>query len=100
MKHCFIDAETFGSNAIDCAVIDISAIVINSDKMISSNPYTLDSIKETKRFKLSVQDQVLTCNRVVYESGIKYWQEQSHSARQHIKANKLILKFLNLLMNF
>lgn len=92
MKHCFIDAETFGSNAIDCAVIDISAIVVDSDRMVSNNPYTMESIVETKRFKLSVQDQVVNCNRIVYESGIKYWQEQSQSARQHIKARPTDLK--------
>lgn len=107
MKHCFIDAETFGQNAIDCAVIDISSIVVDTDKMISDNPYTLSSISETVRFKLSVKDQVETCNRVLYKSGIDYWKEQSVDARINIQPKKSDLlisdftdKFLKYLFKF
>lgn len=72
MNHFFFDAETFGQNPHDCAVIDISGIVVNTDKMLSDKPYTLSSVSEVKRFKLSVKDQVETCGRVVYMSGIDY----------------------------
>ena len=59
MTHDFIiDFETFGKDAQKCAVIDCSVMVFSWDKMISDDPYTLADISKTKRFKLSVVDQV------------------------------------------
>ena len=59
MRNDFIiDFETFGKDAQSCAVIDCSVMVFNWDKMVSDNPYTTADITKTKRFKLSVMDQV------------------------------------------
>ena len=53
-NHLIIDFETMGKDAAKCAVIDCSVMVFNFEKF-SSNPYSLSSISEAKRFKLSVK---------------------------------------------
>lgn len=88
MKHLFFDAETMGQNAMDCAVIDFSAVIVSTEKMMSDEPYRLDSIDEVQRFKLSIQDQVDNYGFVVYDDTIKFWQGVSKEARQNIKPLK------------
>jgi hypothetical protein len=85
MKHCFIDCETLGPEAKDCVVIDFSFFVVDSDKFISNNPYTINDIDNVKKFKLSVKDQVDNYNWLVYNSTIEWWQTLPKEARRHIK---------------
>ena len=49
-NHFIIDFETMGKDASKCAIVDCSVMVFNFDRF-SSNPYTLNSVKETKKFK-------------------------------------------------
>jgi hypothetical protein len=84
MKHCFIDCETMGPEASDCAVVDFSFIVVDSDRFTSDNPYTLKSISEVKRFKLSVKDQVDNYGFIVYKSTVEdFWAKLPPEVRKH-----------------
>lgn len=85
MKHLILDFETFGQNVMDCAVIDCSVITVDTERMLSNNPYTLESISETKKFKLSVKDQVDNHGWVVYKDTVAFWQSLPEEARRHIK---------------
>lgn len=85
MKHLILDFETFGQNVMDCAVIDCSAITVDTERMLSNNPYTLDSISEAKKFKLSVKDQVDNYGWIVYKDTVAFWQSLPEEARRHIK---------------
>lgn len=95
MKHCFIDCETMGPEASDCAVVDFSFMVVDSDKFISNDPYTTKSISEVKRFKLSVKDQVDNYGFIVYKSTVEeFWGTLPPEARKHAipKSTDLTLK--------
>ena len=85
MKHLFIDFETFGQDVKDCAVIDMSAYVVNTDKMLSSDPYTLKNIVDIKKFKISVKDQVANYGFKVYADTVAFWETQPEQVRKHIK---------------
>jgi hypothetical protein len=80
-----LDFETMGTKTQDCAVIDCSYFVFDTEKMISSTPYTQFSIKDMKKFKFSVKEQVDKYGSKVYSDTIKFWQEQSKEVRDMIK---------------
>lgn len=83
-----IDFETMSKKAVDCAVIDCSIIIFEWDKCISSNPYTTNDINKTKRFKLSVKDQVRNYNRKIDESTIQFWDSQKPEVKKKILPKK------------
>lgn len=85
MKHLFIDFETFGQDVKDCAVIDMAAYVVNTDKMLSSDPYTLKNIIDVKKFKISVKDQVVNYGFKVYADTVAFWETQPEQVRKNIK---------------
>jgi hypothetical protein len=60
------DFETMGQDVNDCAVIDVSAMVFNWDKMTSSDPYTLSDISKCRKFKLNVKEQTLLLRLLIF----------------------------------
>ena len=87
-KHLVIDFETMGKDAQKCAVIDCSVMIFDMDKMLSSNPYGLDSIGLTRKFKLSVTDQVKNYGWEVDRSTLAFWEEQDADVRSNISPKK------------
>lgn len=85
MKDLIIDFETMGSEPTNCAVIDCSVMVFDWDRFTSDNPYTARDIKETRKFKLSVADQVKNYDYKVEQSVLDFWQQQSKEVRANIK---------------
>lgn len=83
-----IDFETFGKRAHKCAVIDCSVMVFNWDKILSSDPYTTKDIDKTRKFKLSVKDQVSNYDWEIEKDTIRFWEEQSSEVRENIKPKK------------
>ena len=92
MKYCILDCETFGQAVEDCAVIDWSVIRVDTDKMLSDTPYTVKSIVDVKKFKLSVKDQVDNYGWKVYEDTVNFWATVPEEARKNIKPLKTDLK--------
>lgn len=86
-NHLIIDFETMGKDALNCAVIDCSVMVFNWDRFVS-DPYTLNSVKETKRFKLSIMDQVKNYGWKIEKDTLKFWEEQEPEVRAHIAPKK------------
>tara|TARA_B110000977_G_scaffold195197_1_gene273188 strand:+ start:12106 stop:12732 length:627 start_codon:yes stop_codon:yes gene_type:complete len=86
-NHLIIDFETMSTNASKCAVIDCSVMVFNMDRF-SKNPYSLDSIKDTKKFKLSIVDQVKNYNWEIDKSTLQFWEEQDPIVRANISPKK------------
>ena len=84
MKHLILDFETMGTKVYDCAVIDCSFYVFDTDKMISSDPYTTKNIVDIHKCKLSVQKQVDNYGWKVYSDTIQFWQSQSKEVRKLI----------------
>lgn len=85
MRNDFIiDFETFGKDAQKCAVIDCSVMVFNWDKMLSNDPYTTRDINLTRRFKLSVMDQVKNYGYEIDKDTVSFWEDQSPEVRRHI----------------
>ena len=78
------DFETMGQDVNDCAVIDVSAMVFNWDKMTSSDPYTLSDISKCRKFKLNVKEQVQKYGWKINESTLKFWGEQNKEVRANI----------------
>jgi len=88
MKHCFIDCETLGQPVQNCAVIDFSFIVVDTEKFLSSNPYTTRDVSLVKKFKLSVKDQVDNYGWMVYKDTVEFWQSLPNEARKNIVPKK------------
>jgi hypothetical protein len=84
MKHCIIDFETFGTNTQNCVVIDCSVMVFDSDRFLQK-PYTIKSISECKKFKLSVTNQVEKYQYKIEEDTLAFWQKQGKEVRAKIK---------------
>jgi len=96
MRHAIIDFETFGTNVYDCAVIDCSYFVFDTDKMISANPYTTRLIADMQKSKLSVKEQVDKYQWKVYDSTIQFWQDQPPEIQKKIlplKSDKTVSEF-------
>lgn len=87
MNHLIIDFETIGKTAIDCAIIDCSVMIFNFERFLT-NPYTLDSISETKKFKVSVADQVNNYGWKVDNEVLQFWEEQEPDVRSKIAPKK------------
>lgn len=92
MKHLVIDFETMSQNVHDCAVIDCSTICVDTEKMLSENPYTLKDIEKVKRFKLSIRDQVENYGLKVHEDTVKFWSTTSDEVRKNINPKSTDLK--------
>jgi hypothetical protein len=76
-----------GKDASKCAVIDCSVMIFNFERFLT-NRYTLDSISETKRFKLSVADQVKNYGWEIEKSTLQFWEEQEPEVRSKIAPKK------------
>lgn len=103
MKHCFIDCETLGQPAQNCAVIDFSFVVVDTDRFVSDRPYALSDVSLVKKFKLSVKDQVDNYDWVVYKDTVEWWQSLPSDARKNIlpKKNDLTVKeFITQLVSY
>ena len=87
MTHLIIDFETMGKDAGKCAVIDCSVMVFDFDRFLT-NPYTITSISQAKRFKLSVTDQVKNYGFDIDKSTLQFWEEQSPEVRANIAPKK------------
>lgn len=85
--HLIIDFETMGKDASKCAVIDCSVIVFDWNKF-ESQPYSMKNIKDAKRFKLSVADQVKNYNWEIDKSTLQFWEEQEPEVRAKIAPKK------------
>jgi hypothetical protein len=82
----------------DCAMVDCSVFVADTEKMLSDKPYTTKNIIDIKKLKLSVKDQVANYNWKVYEDTLEFWQSLPEEARKHIKPLKtdlLVNEFVN-----
>lgn len=87
MNHLIIDFETMGKKATECAVIDCSVMVFNWERFLN-DPYTIASISETKRFKLSIADQVKNYGWKIEKSTLQFWEEQELEVRAKITPKK------------
>jgi hypothetical protein len=96
MRHLIFDFETMGTNTEDCAVIDCSYFVFNTEKMLSDDPYTTRSIIDMQKCKLSVKEQVDKYDWKVYDSTIQFWQSQPPEVQKKIfpkKTDKSVADF-------
>lgn len=84
MKGFILDFETMGQEYLDCAVIDCSYFVFDTDKMISDDPYTTRTVAEIHKSKVSVQKQVDKYGWKVYKDTLQFWQEQSKEIQKLI----------------
>jgi len=103
MKFFILDFETFGTDTSDCAVIDCSYFTFNTEKMLSSEPYTTRTIADIKKSKLSVKEQVDKYDWKVYDDAIQFWQEQPVEVRKKIaplKTDITVEQFTNDFQNY
>ena len=100
MKHLIFDFETMGKIVADCAMIDCSMFVADTQKMLSDNPYTTKNIVDIKKLKLSVKEQVDTYGWKVYEDTLQFWQSLPEEARKHIKPLKTDLSVKDFVEEF
>lgn len=98
-NHFIIDFETMGKDATKCAIVDCSVMVFNTDRFLS-NPYTLDSIKETRKFKLSVADQVKNYGWEIDKSTLQFWEEQDPEVRANVSPKKSDLTVKEFIKSF
>jgi hypothetical protein len=92
MKHLFFDCETLGQPVENCAVIDFSFLVIDTNRFLSDRPYNVSDISLVKKFKLSVKDQVDNYGWMVYKDTVEFWEKLPEAARKNIVPKKSDLK--------
>lgn len=85
--HLIIDFETMGKKATKCAVVDCSVILFEWERF-SSDPYSISNIKDAKRFKLSVADQVKNYGWEIEKSTLQFWEEQEPEVRARVAPKK------------
>ena len=103
MKHLIFDFETMGTNTNDCAVIDCSYFVFDTDKMISDNPYTTKSVVDMRKCKLSIKEQVDKYGWKVYVDTVKFWETQPPEIQKKIhplKSDKTVEDFANEFLSY
>lgn len=83
MKHLILDFETMGTNIMTAPVIDCSVMVFDFESF-TTTPYTLRSIVQTKKFKLSIKDQVQNYGWKIEPSTLKFWEGQPKEVRSKI----------------
>lgn len=84
MEHFIIDCETLDTNTSTCVVIDFSAFIFTEQKMLSNEPYNLNSIHEIKKFKLDTKEQKSKYKYTVSADTLKWWRDQGEAARKLI----------------
>lgn len=87
MNWLFLDFETFGKDASDCAVVNLSCMVIDTERFINK-PYGLNDISQVKTFKLSAKDQVSQYGYKVYNDTLDFWESQPDDVKSQIKPKK------------
>ena len=100
MKHILLDFETFGQEVFDCAIIDCSVITVDTEVMISDNPYGLHSIENVERFKLNVKEQVDKYGWVIYKDSLDFWSQQSVEAKRRISPSKEDISIKEFVLQF
>lgn len=87
MNWLIFDFETLGQSTDSAPLINVSAIVVNTDEF-TVTPYTFDSaLAEVKTFKFDVADQVKS-GYVIEKSTLQFWESVSPEARSQLKPSK------------
>ena len=77
MRILFIDFSMLGYYPEDCIVLDCSVGAVETDKMLSSSPYSaMDVLRIIRRFKFDIASQKVH-GSVAHQSGIDFWRSQS-----------------------
>lgn len=84
MKHFIFDFETAGQDIHSCAILDMACYVFTTEQMLSSKPYTLDTVKDVKRFKFDLSHQRSQYKYKVEEDTTKFWYSQPKHIFQRI----------------
>ncbi len=88
MNNLIFDFETMGQDPSNCAVVDVSVMTFDWDRMLSDNPYTVSDINLTTRFKISVVDQAKNYGFKVENDVIDFWSKQSKEVRSNVAPKK------------
>jgi hypothetical protein len=78
-----IDFNTMGSDKDTCAIIDCAVLFFEPERFKTA-PYVMKDIVNTKRFKLSVKQQVTDYKWIVDKSTVDFWAGQSENMRSRI----------------
>jgi len=103
MKHLFFDFETMGQGVYECAMIDVSVFVADTEKMLSDRPYTTSTIRGVRRFKLSVKEQVSKYGWVVSKDTVQFWESLPDKAKKNIKplaSDLTVEEFVDMFINY
>ena len=80
-----MDAETFGVNETNCVAIDFSILIFDRERFTTA-PYSFaELLKDARRFKLSVTDQVQNYGLKVEADTVNFWKEQEPAVRDIVK---------------
>jgi hypothetical protein len=82
-----IDFETMSKDASRCAVIDCSVMLFDTDRF-RDRPYTLESLSDTRRFKLSISDQVKNYGWSIDKDTLSFWEGQDPEVRAHVSPKR------------
>jgi len=99
MKHLIFDFETMGSDPSNCAVVDVSAMVFDWDRF-ETNPYSCKDISMTRKFKLSVSDQVKNYGFKIEQSVLDFWESQPKEVKKNIVPKKTDLSVKEFVQEF
>tara|TARA_B100000508_G_scaffold139751_1_gene138769 strand:+ start:954 stop:1577 length:624 start_codon:yes stop_codon:yes gene_type:complete len=85
MNFLVLDFETLGVTTHTCPVVDCSHVTVNSEKMLSDNPYTFEEVVEmVDKTKFAVEQQVKEYGYVPEQDTIDWWRRQPAVVRKQV----------------
>jgi len=82
MNFLVIDFETMGVITHTCPVVNCSYVTVNTDRMLSENPYTFEEVIElTTKVKFNVKQQVKEYGYIAEDDTVDWWKNQPKEVR-------------------
>lgn len=81
----FVDTESLSENSLNAPVVDVSAMIVDVEKMVSDEPYTMRDLARVKYFKLNTTEQIEKHGAIISENTIKFWKSQPKDVRARVK---------------
>lgn len=96
MQSLIYDFETLGTNPNDSAVISMAIMEFNSDKFLAPGYTYSQLLQKCKTIKFDVENQVRQYGRMIDQSTLAWWGEQSMEAQAQLAPSSADVKITDL----
>jgi len=77
------DLETLGTTAATCPVLSAAAYAFDTERFLSSNPYTIEEIVSGSDYvKVKVNEQCTQLGRIIEKDTLTWWKQQDKAVQK------------------